>query len=236
MDKHGPSDYWPTSSEVPPPTPEFARAIVQHIRSSPGALLNWDGRFYLETLVELLEAANWGVDRAGWCDVAIKKHRKTIAADKLPYMPFVASGWDRKHVAKAARKILEGLWQRGPGDSLAIPPEILIELLDGILERVAELQAEWKSFSVGRKDSGLASFREAHAVELRDFTEQELRSNLDGDLLKVACRLAEREIGVSAETFLRYHRGARVRLREKPYADGRLAFKRLLKDHSDGKA
>jgi hypothetical protein len=222
MDKHGPSDYWPTSSQAPTPTPEIARQIIRHIRSSPGALLSWDGRFFLETLVELLEAASWGVDRAGWCGVAVKKKRERIPANQLPYMPFVYSGWDRRRVAKAARKILEGLWVRGPGDSLVIPAEILIPLLDGILERVAELQAEWKSSSVGRKEIGLASFREAHATELRDFTELELRSILDGDLLQVACRLAEREVGVSAETFSRYHREARVRLRERPYAEGRL--------------
>jgi len=235
MDKHGPSDYWPTSSQVPPPTPEIARQIVQHIRSSPGVLVSCDGRFYLETLVELLEAANWGVDRTGWCGVAVKKNRKKIAADGLPYMPYVASGWNRKRVAKAARKILEGLWERGAGDSLAIPAEILTDLLDGIMERVAELQAEWKAFSVAGKEVALTGFREAHAEELKDFTEREMRYILNGDLLKVACRLAEREIGVSEETFIRCHRGTLVRLREYPYAEGRLAFKRLLENRSDRK-
>jgi hypothetical protein len=135
--------------------------------------VNWDGRFFLKTLVQLLEAASWGVDRAGWCGVAYKKKRKKIDEDELPYMPYVASGWNRKRVAKAARKILEGLWVRGPGDRLVFPHEVLIPLLDGILERVAELQAEWKSFSVGRKESGLPPFRQKHAEELRDFTESE---------------------------------------------------------------
>jgi hypothetical protein len=111
----------------------------------------------------------------------------------------------------------------------------MMALLDGILERVAELQAEWKLFSVGRKESGLAPFRETHAEELKDFTEDELRNILDGDLLHVACRLAEREVGVSAETFRRYHQATLIRLRERPYADGRLAFVRLLEHPSGSK-
>ena len=229
LDKPGPSDWWPSSSLCPTPSPETAREIVSQIRLYPGALLSDDGLFLLTTLVRLLEAANWGVDVAGWCGNAGEKQRDTVATHDLPYWPYVYAS-ERKRVAKAARKILERLTKRGRGDSLEYPPVILTELLDGILERVAELQEQWKPFSAGRKESALAPFRENHAEELHDFNDLELRSLLDGDLLPAACRVAEKETGVSAETFTRYHRATLIRLREHPYADGRLAFARLLQE------
>jgi len=228
LDKPGPSDWWPSSSQCPTPSPEVAREIVSEIRSRPSVLLEWDGLFRLTTLVQLLEAANWGVDLWGWCSQPVRKRHKKVANEELPYWPYSASGWQRKRVAKAAREILKELWQRGRGDSLEYPPVILTELLDGILERVAEFQQQWKTFSAGRKESALAPFRENHAEELHDFKDAELRSLLDGDLLRAACRVAEKVTGVSAETFRRYHDGTLIRLREHPYADGRLAFARLL--------
>jgi hypothetical protein len=232
LDKTGPSGWWPSSSLCPTSSPETAKKIVSQIRSYPGALLSNDGLFPLTMLVQLLEAANWGVDVAGWCGNAgeAEKRRGKVASDELPYLPYAASGWHRKRVAKAARAILQRLWERNPGDRLEYPPLIVTTLLDGILERVAELQQQWKSFSVGRKESALAPFRENHAEELHDFNDVELRSLLDGDLLPAACRVAQKETGVSAETFTRYHRETLIRLREPPYADGRLAFARLLQE------
>ena len=41
---------------------------------------------------KLLEAANWGVDRAGWCGVPSKNSPEKKAVGESAYMPYLPSG------------------------------------------------------------------------------------------------------------------------------------------------
>lgn len=158
-----------------------AERIVAFIRLWPRSLLNAQGGPRLiEALVGLLEAAHSGVCEH-WVGGLLPKE-------------------NRKSTSRAARDALKELTRTTKGNPFDYPPEFLALIVNRIQHALDGLQRAWRATG-GETTARLEAMREKYGAELEGFTNKELPSLLEGDLLKASARVAEKATRISSETF-----------------------------------
>ena len=99
----------------------------------------------------------------------------------------------------------QGAYAHDEGQSFDYPPEFLASIVNLIQAALKGLQKAWRETG-GETTARLEAMREKYGAELESFTNNELPSLLEGDLLKASARIAEKATkssSISSETFER---------------------------------
>lgn len=110
-----------------------------------------------------------------------------------------------KKAAATARKYLKSLATSRRGNRSPIPDEVLASESLPICVSLRDLQQAWRA-TFGEPLSKRLTIRKLVGDEQKTFTDAELQSILNGDVLEGSARLAERATGIAAEAFLRVWR------------------------------
>jgi hypothetical protein len=165
-----------------PPGRSLAEAIAGFIRVSPRSILD-SNRWLAEALVDLLEAAHFGI-----CE-----HR----------IPALLPRDNRKQAAATARKALRLLCAGNPGNPSGLPAYELAGVVEIIQLALGPLQQAWRKTDLEPIRARLLNIRSTFAAEVEGFKDAELQALLTEKLLTASARLASRETGIGYKSYLR---------------------------------